>query len=141
MRRQRSGVNRQVELEEAIGDGPTGNPSEAWSACAQSSIFLIAAKSERDHFVSPRCVLNSTIALRFARIPFLQLSTVPGYKQPVTLSGTPSYGKHAVEEEGIENFQEDGEQRLFVTVGEEDEYCGCGRCFTTHTTRSECGPK
>jgi hypothetical protein len=140
MRRQRSGVNRQAEAKKAIGDGPMGNPSEAWSACAQSSIFLIAAKSERGQFVSPRRILNSTIALRFAQIPFLQLSTVPGCKQSITPSSTASYGKHAVEEEGIENFQEDGEQRLFVAV-EEDEYRGCGRYFTTHTTRSECGPK
>lgn len=37
MRRQRSGVNLQAELEEAIGGGPASNPSQAWPACAQSS--------------------------------------------------------------------------------------------------------
>jgi hypothetical protein len=37
MRWQRSGVNLQAELEEAIGGGSASNPSQAWPACAQSS--------------------------------------------------------------------------------------------------------
>jgi|ERR1700722_11216103 hypothetical protein len=117
MKRQRSDVNRRAELEEAIGGGSAGSPGQARPMCAQSSNRPIVhlpkgPPNRKGHSVAPRRTLN-TAALRFTYHPFLQLSTVTSGKQPVTSSGTASYGKHAAGEEGVENLQKDGRAEAF----------------------------